>query len=148
MHGGALNINTLTAIAIIFAAIVVAFDRFGLLERLGVVKPKATEALDELQLSDRKVLRLQDEIAELRAQKVQLEQEALSPILELMKTNAELNAQVLQRLKHHNGSFAHMEETMHFVAEGMKALVGTIAELHDIPLKPITPPPARRRRRT
>jgi chromosome segregation ATPase len=136
-------LNTVGAAVVVGAAIWLMLERAGLLERLGLVKPKTADALDELQIADRTIERLRSELAEVRAQKVELEKEALAPILELMKQNAEANKQVLDRLAHHNGSFRHVEQSLREVrdvlalhAEGMQALTGTIAELHGLELKP------------
>lgn len=142
-------LNTVGAAVIVGAAFWMMLERAGLLERLRLVRPKAADAIDELQIADRTIARLRSELAEVRAQKVELEKEALAPILELMKQNAEANKQVLDRLAHHNGSFRHVEESLREVrqaltlhADGMQALTGTIAELHGLKLSP----PAQQRR--
>jgi hypothetical protein len=72
-------VNTVGAAVIVGAAVWLMLERAGMLERLRIVKPKNADALDELQIADRTVARLQVELAEVRAQKVELGSRTRSP---------------------------------------------------------------------
>lgn len=122
-----------TFIALVIAMTIAALERYTtLLDRFK--KTSAVDAASELLIADRLNARKDAQIAELRAQKIKLEQEALSPILEQLRQNAELQAQVLDRLITNNGSFQHMQEAMAEITKGLQVVVGFITELHDIPL--------------
>lgn len=133
--------STVTAVAIVFALVIVGLDRFGLLDW---IKPKsASDAEAELQIADRTIDRLRHERNEAitRANQLALERtnepvlEVLSRIADQLAQSADSQSDVLDRLARHNGSFAHMEASLGVVADGLKALMGTIAELHDLPMK-------------
>lgn len=130
--------STLTAAAFIAALVIAGVDRMGLLDW---IKPKsAADAVAELELRDRTIERLRTERNAALDKAAELQRtRSLEPILDQLAENSRLQAQVIDRLAAHNGSFAHMEKALGTVADGLKALMGTIAELHDIPLKN-TPP--------
>lgn len=134
--------NTTGVIAVIVGVFIV-LDRIGLLERLKLTRPSASAAVSELDLADRTIERLRGERNEARDKAAQLALERTNePVLEVLHAIAEQLGQtaasqveVLDRLAKHNGSFAHMEQAIADLSEGLKALLGTIAELHNIPLK-------------
>lgn len=107
------------AVALVAAALFVVLDKLGLLERMRIVRPKAADANAELDLAGRTIKRLEAENAQIRAQKVELVEGALAPVLEQLKSvaglvgkAAELQTQTLDRLAQHNGSFKHMQESL------------------------------------
>lgn len=123
-------------VALVVVAALYLANSLGLLEAVGLKKKGSADAASELLIADRTNKRLADENRELRTAKIQLEQEALSPILTALHQNAELQGQVLDRLVHHNGSFKHMETALGEMAQGMKLLTGLIAGLHDLTVTP------------
>lgn len=95
--------------------------------------------------------RAENELMEAHKRIGELEQtRSMQPIVEALAKNSELQAQILERLANHNGSFRHMEDSLDTVraslaevrdalvhhANGMHALTGTIADLHGIELRP------------
>lgn len=113
-------------------------------------KKSVGDAVAELEVADRRNARLQIDLEAAVARAKVLEDARLSkPVLDALAENTKLQAQstklngeILARLAAHNGSFAHMEETMKESAQGMRdvvasiqTLAGLIAELHDLPMK-------------
>lgn len=120
-------------VALCAVAVVFMLDRFSLLDRFK--RKTVAESAAELTIAGSTINRLRSERNGALETVKRLEQtRSLEPVLEQLHQNAQLQAQVLERLVHHNGAFKHMEESLHLIVEGMKALTGTIAELHDLPL--------------
>lgn len=134
--------------ALIAAFVIAGLNMLGLLDWL---KPKsAVDAAAELDIAEKSSLRLQVALdAAVARVKVLEQQRTNEPVLAVLaeisrqlaetakaqQLSAEQQVQVIDRLARHNGSFAHMEQSLAIVVEGLKALMGTIADLHDIPLK-------------
>lgn len=118
-------------VALVVVGIIVGLDRFGLLDRFK--RRTAVDSVGELAIADRKIRRLESQVAEMRAQKVELVEGALRPVLEQLGENARLQAQVLDRLVYHNGSFRHMERALGEIHEGLKMLTGFIAGIAELP---------------
>jgi hypothetical protein len=128
-------------ILIAIAAIIVY-----LLRRMNVMPFSPTEKA-AVERADR----AENELAEANKRIGELEQtRSMRPIVEALARNSELQSQILERLANYNGSFKHMEDSLAAVrgslsevlgslgdhANGMRALTGTIAELHGIELRP------------
>jgi hypothetical protein len=129
-------------IAAVIFAVGVLLDRYTtLLDRFKKKTP--VDAGAELAIADRKIERLEAQVSELRAQKLELVESALHPVLEQLAENARLqseasktNGQILERLIHHNGSFKHVEDTLGHIDESFKLMTGFIAGLVELPLLP------------
>lgn len=120
-------------VALCAVAVVFMLDRFSLLDRFK--RKTVAESAAELTIAGSTIERLRGERNRaLEAVRLLEQTRSLEPVLEQLHQNAQLQAQVLERLVHHNGAFKHMEESLRLIVEGMKALTGTIAELHDLPL--------------
>jgi len=119
----------------VIGAIILA-NNLGLLERLGV-KPQANaEAAAEIAIKDQTIERLRTERNRAREAATQLEAtRSIEPVLEQLHANAALQKDVLDRLVHHNGSFAHMEASMKELVESLKLLTGFIAGIVELPQK-------------
>lgn len=112
--------------AIVAVALVYALDRFGYLPK----RRTTEEAAAELKIKDQTIVRLRRERNEARDEKaVLVNVRFVEPVLAQMQDNAKLQAEVLDRLIHHNGSFKHMEESLGHIEEGLKMLTGFIAEV-------------------
>ena len=139
MHGVE---GTVIAAAVLLAAFVSAFDKFGLLERFGLRKQSVVNAASELAIAAETIRRLTADLGAARSKASQLELERTNePVLELIAKVMELSQATLEKLASFNGSLKHIEASLGdtrdgllTAAEGMKALTGTIAELHDLPL--------------
>ena len=108
----------------------------GLLDRLGIKNRSATEAAAELAIREATIERLVGERDKARDETNTLAAtRSLEPIISQLAANAELEKQVLDRLVHHNGSFAHMEASMRELHEGLKMLTAFIAAALDLPQK-------------
>lgn len=85
----------------------------------------SSDMLAELEFKDR-------QISHLELEKHALERErSLVPVLDALEKNAQLQSKVLDRLAHHNGSFAHMEQAMGHIEESLRLIVGYIvASVH------------------
>jgi hypothetical protein len=110
-----------TSIAVVVVAVIYLANAVGLLDRLGVKSRSASEADAEIAIRDRTIDRLAARNAELEAT------HSMTPVLEQLHQNAGLQAEVLDRLVHHNGSFRHMETSLREIAEGFKLMTGFIA---------------------
>lgn len=122
-------------IALCIVGVVVGLDRFGVLDRFK--KKSAVDAAGELAIAERTIERLREERNQARNERRRLEQtRSLEPVLEQLSENAKLQAQVLDRLVHHNGSFRHMEESLSEIHEGLRLLTGFIAGLVELPMTP------------
>lgn len=120
--------------ALCVVALVAGLDRFGLLDRWK--KKSAADAAAELAIAGETIRRIRAERNQAIEVARKLEQtRSLEPVLEQLHANAELQAQVLDRLVHHNGSFAHMEEALSTMGEGLKLVTGFIAGVVDLPVK-------------
>lgn len=118
--------STATIIAIVIGSFY-GLDRIGILERLGIVRPSASVAATELEISDRALERAKARIHELEATR------SLEPILaqitavsQQIGANAQIQSDVLDRLVHHNGSFAAMEKSLGHVEHSLGLLSGFI----------------------
>lgn len=121
-------------IGLCVVAVVAALDRYGLLDRFK--KKSAVDAAGELAIAERTIERLRDERNQARVERQKLaETRSLEPVLEQLNENAKLQAEVLDRLIHHNGSFKHMEESMGEIREGLRILTGFIAGVAEIPMR-------------
>lgn len=134
------------AIGVLVVAVILALDKFGLLERYGlIVRSKSVGDFEaELKLADRKLLRLEAEkaAAELKAQGLE-QTRSIEPVLTLVSkvldridASQHTQAETLDKLASFNGSLKHVEQGLRDTVGGMQALLGVIAELHDIPLTP------------
>lgn len=113
-----------TAAALLVVALVYGLDRFGYLPK----RRTSSEAAAELDINARTIDRLSVDLNHAREQLLALEKtRSLEPVLTQLRQNAELQAQVLDRLVHHNGSFAHMERSLREISEGFKLMTGYIA---------------------
>lgn len=119
-------------VALVIAATIYALDRFGFLDRFK--KKSASDAAAELAIANQTIERLRAERNHGREVNMRLEQtRSLEPVLAQLETNATLQEQVLERLVHHNGSFAHMEAAMNTLVESLKLLTGFIAGVVEFP---------------
>jgi len=117
-----------TSIALTVVAILYLANALNLLDRLGVKSRTASEADAEIAIRDRTIDRLHDELTHVSARNAELEaSRSMTPVLEQLQQNAGLQAQVLDRLVHHNGSFRHMETSLREISEGFKLMTGFIA---------------------
>lgn len=122
-------------IGLCVAGVFVALDRFGVLDRFKKKSP--ADAAAELAIAAETIRRLRDERNQALNVAAKLEQtRSLEPVLEQLHANAELQAQVLDRLIHHNGSFKHMEVSLGAIAEGLKLVTGFIVGVADLPANP------------
>lgn len=134
--------QAVTGYAVIAGVVLLVLNQLGVLDWLGLKRKSAADAAAELEVSDRLAKRLRDERNHAREEVAQLAlQRTNEPVLELLRAvaaqieaNADAQTQVIDRLAKHNGSFAHMEASLGTISEGLKALMGTIAELHGLPL--------------
>lgn len=109
-------------VALVVLAVLGAGAYFGLWERLGLKNRTVASAAAELDIANTTIDRLRHERNQAREQARQLEAtRSLEPVLAQLSASAEIEKQVLDRLVHHNGSFAHMEASM-------KELIATIRE--------------------
>lgn len=130
----------------IVAVVIFWADRMGWLPS----KQSPADAAGELSIAEKTIARLRHErnLEHERAEKLSQERTNEPVILLLHEISAQLaetakaqvenaraQAQVIDRLAKHNGSFAHMETGLGEVIESMRTLTGLIAELHDLPLK-------------
>lgn len=140
-----------TTIAVLAAALLLGLDKFGLLERFGlIVKPKSVGDFEgELKLADRKIIRLEAEkqAAELKAQTLEKER-SLEPVMQVVErvmTHVEVmvdsQGQVLDKLRSFNGTLAHLEDGLRDATdaqrsstEAMKLITGLIVGAADPPL--------------
>lgn len=119
--------------ALVVVAVVYMLDRLGMLDRFK--RRSAADAAGELAIAEHTIARLRTERNEALQNAQQLQQtRSLEPILAALHANTELQAQVLDRLSHHNGSFKEMHEGMeeirtslHLVTEGLRVVTGFIA---------------------
>lgn len=124
------------AIALAAVAVLYLANALGLLERLGV-RRTAADAAAELDIANRTIDRLRKERNQEHDRAQQLEStHSLTPVLAQLEAHATLQQQVLDRLVHHNGSFAHMEASMKELVESLKLLTGFIAGIVELPPKP------------
>jgi hypothetical protein len=131
--------------AVVIVGVAKVLDWFGWLPK----KKTAADAAGELEIADRRVVRLESQLADLKAQNAKLEAtRSLEPLLALIQTNGEQQAQILDRLIHHNGSFRHMERSLGQVHESLKMLAGFIAGVADVPPPVIRKPRTRRVRKS
>jgi DNA-binding Xre family transcriptional regulator len=123
-------------VAAAVVAAIVMLDRYTtLLDRFK--KKSASDAAAELAISEQTISRLRDERNKALRAAQKLEQtRSLEPILEQLHANAELQASVLDRLIHHNGSFKHIEESLAEIREGLRLMTGFIAGVVELPIKP------------
>lgn len=121
--------------ALVLVAAVYGLDRFGLLDRW---KTKSSaDAAAELAIANRAIDRLRHERNQARDHAGKLEAtRSLEPVLAQLEANAQLQKDVLERLVHHNGSFAHMESSMKELVESLKLLTGFIAGVVELPTRP------------
>ena len=141
-----------TTIAILAAALILTLDRFGLLERFGlVVKPKSTGDFEsELKLADRKLVRLEAEHAALQVKADTLEKErSITPVLttvavvlDLVEQSAHTQNKVLDKLVDFNGTLARLAEGLreateaqHTSTEALKLVTGLVIGVNDLPVK-------------
>lgn len=124
------------AVVAVVVGSVIALERYTpLLDRFK--RKSAADAAAELAISEQTIHRLRIERNQALATARELRgKTSLEPVIEQLQTNAELQAQVLDRLIHHNGSFKHLEESLGEVREGLRMLTGFIAGVVEIPLKP------------
>jgi hypothetical protein len=126
------------AVVAVVVGSVIALERYTpLLDRFK--KKSAADAAAELAIADQTIHRLRDE----RNQALEVARElrgktSLEPVIDQLAANAELQAQVLDRLIHHNGSFKHIEESLGEVRKGLQMLTGFIAGVVELPMKPPT----------
>lgn len=137
-------------IGILAAAAILALDKFGLLERFGlVVHPKSTGDFEgELKLADRKLLRLEAEKAAAVLKADALEKErSLEPVMKLVVLVMEHVEQmtvsqglVLDKLASFNGTLSHLAaglaetvESQQTVTEALKLVTGFV--ISDLPMK-------------
>jgi hypothetical protein len=123
-----------TTIAVTVVAVLYLLNALGLLDRLGFKTRSAQDADAEISIRDRAIDRLHGELASVNARNAELEaSRSMTPVLEQLKQSSELQAQVLDRLVHHNGSFRHMETSLREIAEGFKLMTGFIAGAVGVP---------------
>jgi hypothetical protein len=127
-----------TFIALVVGLTVAALERFTtVLDRF---KKKSTvDAAAELAIANITIERLRHERNQAREEKLALETvRFVEPVLTQLQANAELQKDVLDRLVHHNGSFAHMEASMKELVESLKLLTGFIAGVVELPRRDTT----------
>lgn len=123
-----------TTIALLVAGLVFGLEKTGLLP---MRRPSVADANEELALASRTIERLTSERNRAAGERDRLAKErSLEPILAAIHGVLETQQQTLEKLANFNGSLRHVEEGLRDASEGMKALTGTIAELHGIPLHP------------
>lgn len=114
-------------------------DRMGWLPS----KKSSADAAGELSIAEKTIKRLRGERDRERIRAEKLAQERTNePVLEVLgeisrqlAQNAQSQSQVIDRLATHNGSFAHMEQSLDQLREGMRLLTGFIASIADIPVR-------------
>lgn len=133
------RVNFATATIVVAAAAVLALKQFGLLPEL----PSASFWRDRAETAETALKEMTEERDDLLATRT-LEPilqmlETLAPLLQLVQSVSETQQATLEKLASFNGSLRHVEDGLRDASEGMKALTGTIAELHGIPLRPPKP---------
>lgn len=126
-------------VAAVIVLTVAALERYTtVLDRFK--KQTTADAVAEISLKDQTITRLRHERNQAREEKQALETvRFVEPVLSQLQANAALQKDVLDRLVHHNGSFAHMESSMKELVESLKLLTGFIAGIVDLPQREKSP---------
>lgn len=105
-------------------ALVVAY----LLRRIGVLpfSPTESAAVDRADRAEGELAKANQRIGELEQTR------SMKPIIEALQTNAELQAQVMDRLAHHNGSFQHVEKSLSLIEHSLQTLTGFIVGVAEL----------------
>lgn len=123
-------------VALCVVGVIILGNYLGLLDRLGIRNKSATDAAAELAIREATIERLVGERDKARAEKAELAAtRSLEPVLAQLQAHADLQKQVLDRLVHHNGSFAHMETSMRELVESIRLLTGFVAGVLELPQK-------------
>lgn len=121
--------NVVTPLILIVATAILVAKQLGLLPEA----PSAKFWRDRVEAAETALTAMTEERDELVATRT------LEPILTIVQQVLESQQATLDKLAHFNGSLRHVEDALSVAADGMKALTGTIAELHGIPLRPPKP---------
>lgn len=123
-------------IVAVVVGLVIALERYTtLLDRFKKKSP--ADAAAELSIASTTIQRLRAERNRALEIAAALEKtRSFEPVLAQLEANAELQKQVLDRLVHHNGSFAHMEASMQELVKSLQLLSGFIAGVVELPTRP------------